>query len=588
MGTIFAGVILLLLGITETPDPIFLIAGVLFAIFALPIFLVVRDPGGSTMPQVTATDLKSSLTQVQVTIDHATTVPGLLRFLLGRFFYSDAVNTLVVVMSVVAVKAVGLTQGQWLLTSIMLTVVAVVASFGWGWLVDRYGPKQTLIAVLVSWVVGLLLGVVSLGLSGTTPGIAIFVIAGAILGSGLGGVQVADRVFMIRLSPPDRLGEFFGLYGLVGKGSQVIGQLLYGVIVFLLIDTLGQRRLPDRGRQPARHDAHRAVAGLAGPRRLVGQRRAPGRADEVAASRPRAPRARERPDRAARGAASRSVRVAARVALPPRPGRSRPSPRVTDAPACQPRTSAARSADATRIGGSPARRGPITTGISRPTTAEAARTTSRLLKPPPLPRLQTSGSGRPGVARRGRLERPQVRVREVVDVDVVADASSRPASGSRRRRAVTGSPRSAARKDGRDEVRLGFVVLAERVAGAGDVEVPKRDAAQPVGRAVPGERALERALRLAVRVDRSEGRVLRDRASTSGVAVDGGGRREDDPTRRRPPVPPRAARCRRRRCRGSTSPARGSTRRPASAPRNGGWPRSPRARAARSTAAWSP
>ena len=55
-----------------------------------------------------------------------------------------------------------------------------------------------------------------------------FLVAGAILGSGLGGVQVADRVLMVRLSPPERLGEFFGLYGLVGKGSQVIGQLLYG------------------------------------------------------------------------------------------------------------------------------------------------------------------------------------------------------------------------------------------------------------------------------------------------------------------------------------------------------------------------
>ena len=80
---------------------------------------------------------------------------------------------------------------------------------------------------------------ISLGLSGTTPGIAIFVVAGAILGSGLGGVQVADRVFMIRLSPQARLGEFFGLYGLVGKGSQVVGQLLYGLIVFLFVDSLG-------------------------------------------------------------------------------------------------------------------------------------------------------------------------------------------------------------------------------------------------------------------------------------------------------------------------------------------------------------
>jgi UMF1 family MFS transporter len=44
---------------------------------------------------------------------------------------------------------------------------------------------------------------------------------------------------MLRLSPPARVGEFFGLYGLVGKGSQVVGQLLYGLIILLLLDTLG-------------------------------------------------------------------------------------------------------------------------------------------------------------------------------------------------------------------------------------------------------------------------------------------------------------------------------------------------------------
>jgi MFS-type transporter involved in bile tolerance (Atg22 family) len=44
---------------------------------------------------------------------------------------------------------------------------------------------------------------------------------------------------MVRLSPPERLGEFFGIYGLVGKASQVIGSLVYGLIVFLLLDALG-------------------------------------------------------------------------------------------------------------------------------------------------------------------------------------------------------------------------------------------------------------------------------------------------------------------------------------------------------------
>ena len=36
MGTIFAAVTLILLGITESPDPIFFVAGVLFAVFAMP------------------------------------------------------------------------------------------------------------------------------------------------------------------------------------------------------------------------------------------------------------------------------------------------------------------------------------------------------------------------------------------------------------------------------------------------------------------------------------------------------------------------------------------------------------------------
>jgi UMF1 family MFS transporter len=44
---------------------------------------------------------------------------------------------------------------------------------------------------------------------------------------------------MLRLSPPAQVGEFFGLYGLVGKGSQVVGQILYGLTIFLLFDTLG-------------------------------------------------------------------------------------------------------------------------------------------------------------------------------------------------------------------------------------------------------------------------------------------------------------------------------------------------------------
>ncbi|MBI2777107.1 MAG: MFS transporter [Chloroflexi bacterium] len=234
LGTIAVGLAIFFLDVPV--EDRFRLSAIMFAIFAVPIFLIVKET--STGESIRRGDIAGSFSQVFRTIEHARGVPGLGRFLVGRFFYSDAVNTVIVVMSVVTVRAMGMTQTVANLILLGLTVVAVAASFGWGRLVDRWGPKRTLMAVLWSWAVGLVLGGISIGL-GEPAGIAIFLVAGGILGSGLGGVQVADRVFMLRLAPPERLGEFFGLYGLVGKGSQVIGQLLYGLILLWTFDTLG-------------------------------------------------------------------------------------------------------------------------------------------------------------------------------------------------------------------------------------------------------------------------------------------------------------------------------------------------------------
>ena len=233
-GTIFAGLFLLAVG--APVEDRFVVAAALFAVFAIPIFLFIRETG--SIARITASDVIGSLTQLRTSIAHAREVPGLLRFLVGRFFYSDAVNTIIVVMSVVTVYAKGLSDQMALLVLLGLTVVAIFASFGWGRLVDRLGPRRTLMIVLASWAVGLVLGAVSLSIDGPI-GLALFLVAGGILGSGLGGVQVADRVLMVRLSPPERIGEFFGLYGLVGKGSQVIGQLLYGFTLLVFFDSLG-------------------------------------------------------------------------------------------------------------------------------------------------------------------------------------------------------------------------------------------------------------------------------------------------------------------------------------------------------------
>ena len=233
LGTIFAG---LLYGLTEDANGdstalSFVLVGFLFALFAIPIFAIVRELPRSREP-FRVTEALGSWSQLARTVQHARGSPGLLRFIVGRFFYTDPINTAIAVMSLFAINAVGFKASEARYVLITLTVVAVLASFGWGWLVDRIGPRRTLLAVLVSWTVGLLI-------IGLVVAKIPFLIAGAILGSGLGGVAVTDRLLLIRLAPPALVGEMFGLYGLAGKLSAVIGPVLYGGIVFVLAPGLG-------------------------------------------------------------------------------------------------------------------------------------------------------------------------------------------------------------------------------------------------------------------------------------------------------------------------------------------------------------
>jgi UMF1 family MFS transporter len=235
LGAIVAG---LLYGVTvdangDTTALSFVLIAALFAIFAIPIFLLVTERREGVGGRFRLRDALASFGQLRVTIEHARARPGLLRFIVGRFFYSDPINTAIAVMSLFAIHAVGFTSTEARFVLIGLIVAAVVASVGWGYLCDRIGPKRTLMLVLFSWVVGLL--VIGLFLA-KIP----FLIAGVILGSGLGGVAVTDRLYLLRLTRPDEVGEMFGLYGLAGKLSAVIGPLLYGAIVaFLDPDRVG-------------------------------------------------------------------------------------------------------------------------------------------------------------------------------------------------------------------------------------------------------------------------------------------------------------------------------------------------------------
>ncbi|MCF7709248.1 MAG: MFS transporter [Verrucomicrobia bacterium] len=228
-----------------TNDRIFLFTmiALAFLVFALPCMVFVKERGNPNPVPINLKTVISSLRKTIRTLASTKQCPGLLRFLIGRVFYTDAINTVIGVMSLftinVAVNSGLNTQaGERQAQVIMMCSItfAIVGGFLWGWVTDRLGPKRTLNYVLWSWLC-IFAAAAAVGLM-KLPLWTMYIV-GATTGFCLGGVWAADRPFMLRLTPPDRVGEFYGLYGMVGRFSAVTGPLVWAVITHTLINKFG-------------------------------------------------------------------------------------------------------------------------------------------------------------------------------------------------------------------------------------------------------------------------------------------------------------------------------------------------------------
>jgi UMF1 family MFS transporter len=103
---------------------------------------------------------------------------------------------------------------------------------GFGFASDRAGPKSTLVAVLVLWLVAITLA------AGALAPWMLFA-AGPLVGIALGGTWTVSRVMLVALAPPEKIGEFFGLFSLAGKVSAVAGPAITALILFLLEGAIG-------------------------------------------------------------------------------------------------------------------------------------------------------------------------------------------------------------------------------------------------------------------------------------------------------------------------------------------------------------
>ena len=205
----------------------FLPTAALVLFFSLPCFFFVRDPEKKSSPPVQITKVFATLKETFSRIKH---YKSLFQFIIIHFLVLDAVNTIIAFMAVYATKVIGFSGNEITQFLISSTVGAMIGAIIIGFLVKHKGSIWAYWLVLWLWIAALSLAAVS---QSTT----LFWCVGPLAGMGMGGVWVVSRSIVVELSPPEKLGEFFGFYSLAGKTASIFGPLLWGSVVWVLDET---------------------------------------------------------------------------------------------------------------------------------------------------------------------------------------------------------------------------------------------------------------------------------------------------------------------------------------------------------------
>jgi UMF1 family MFS transporter len=202
----------------------FPVAALFFLIFAIPLFIYLKDNRKRKSESVSY--FKIGISRVWNTISHLKHYKNLATFLLAYFCYIEGVNTIIFFSGNYASTTLGFTDTELLIFFLTVQTTAIVGSVVLGILADSIGQKKTIIITLIMWLITVLIAY-------SVHDKNNFYFVGLIAGAAMGSSQSTSRSLMSKLTPPDKKTEFFGFYSFFGKSSAIIGPLVFGFVSFL-------------------------------------------------------------------------------------------------------------------------------------------------------------------------------------------------------------------------------------------------------------------------------------------------------------------------------------------------------------------
>ncbi len=207
-----------------------LITAAVFALASLPTFLLLRE---RAVPVPREMRQSHAFARLARTSREAAGYRDLLAVFACGTFYQAGVATVIALAAIYAEQVMGFRTKDTILLVLAVNVTAAVGAFGFGYAQDRIGKVRALRVTLYAW-----LAMIAVAWLATTP--AVFWVAANLAGLAMGSSQSAGRALVSYFSPPDRSGEFFGLWGVATRLASILGPVTYGAVTWA---TGGNHRL---------------------------------------------------------------------------------------------------------------------------------------------------------------------------------------------------------------------------------------------------------------------------------------------------------------------------------------------------------
>lgn len=177
-------------------------------------------------PDAPVMGLLQSLRQLRKTFEEARPYKDFIRLMACAVAYQGGVAVAISLAAIYAEQVIGFQPQETMVLIFVLNIAAFVGAFVFGYAQDRIGHKLALALTLLGWI----LTCVIAALSSTKD---VFWWAAVIAGVCMGSSQSSGRAMAGLMVPPQRLGEFFGLWTFAIRLASILGPLSYGLITWL-------------------------------------------------------------------------------------------------------------------------------------------------------------------------------------------------------------------------------------------------------------------------------------------------------------------------------------------------------------------